>query len=441
MQKSSVFRQLRKQSVAALVTFIVAFAVVVIYTITRPPEYTATAQLVASYKGNPNSTSPGEANSGMTFVHTQMNSYPQLVKTESVLKPVIRDLDLDTTVEDLADHVSLTNPRGTFIINISVDSRKRQEAADIANSVAQQLTWLTSSQQFRTGKISAQLKTVQRAELPTSPSSPKIPVYLLAGLLLSAGLAILVAALMRVPNEKVGTEGVAKELIKAPLLGELKSELYAGNPELPIIDDPQSKEASTYRYIKANLVSLAGRNTKVGTEGRIFVFTSAQEGAMSSLASINIAASLADEDKRVLLIDANTQQSSIAERLGLSNTLGLSDVLTGETELDNAVQRFDKSNMYILPTGTHQFESALSNRSVFMSDMFDKIELLYDYVIINTAPLLEEKAAPVLGNLADGFVILAADNTRKKSLIRTVTEIRNGQTPVVGFIFGKVSTI
>ncbi|WP_317643306.1 AAA family ATPase [Bombiscardovia apis] len=430
---------LRKQQAVAIVVFIIAFAATAVYTFTRPPEYTATAQLVASYKGNTNSTSPGEANSGLTYVRTQMSNYPQLVKTESVLKPVIRDLDLDMTVEELAEHVDLANPRGTFIVNISADSRNRQEAADIANSVANQLTWLTSSRSFSTGKLSVKLKSVQRAEMPQTQSSPNVPVYLLAGLLLSFGLAILVAALMRVPNEKIGTANAAKELIKAPILGELTSEVKPGNVELPIIEDPQSKEASNYRYIKANLISLAGRNSKTNTEGRIFAFTSSQEMGLTTLAAINISASLADEDKRVLLIDANTQQSSIAERLGLTNTVGLNDVLAGETEIDKAVQKFDKSNLYILPTGSPQYNTAIPNRSIFLSNMFDKIKLLYDYVIVNTAPLSDEANANVLGNLADGYVLLESNNSDKKSLIKTVSKVRNGQTPVIGFIFSHLS--
>lgn len=121
-------------------TLVVVVVAVAAYTFTRTPEYTATAQLFATYQrisGDDGGIS--EFNSGATYIQSQIQTYPQLVKTESVLQPVIDDLGLDMSVDALAQKVTASNPDGTMLVDIDVVDADAQIAADIANGVAESM--------------------------------------------------------------------------------------------------------------------------------------------------------------------------------------------------------------------------------------------------------------------------------------------------------------
>jgi len=147
-----LFNAVRKHVITAVVTLIVVVAAVCAYTFTRTPQYTATSELLATYRssagtaGAPSTfNSAGELNSGADYINSQIQTYPQLVKTESVLQPVIDDLGLHTTVKELAANVTASNPNSTMLVDISVNDPDPKQASNIANSVDRKSTRLNSS--------------------------------------------------------------------------------------------------------------------------------------------------------------------------------------------------------------------------------------------------------------------------------------------------------
>ena len=157
-----------------VLVFVTVFAAVAVVTFVMPPKYTATAELFATYTSQSDSQdTSSDMNSGASYLSTQIKTYPSLVKTQAILKPVIRDLGLDMTVDDLADEVTATNPTNTFMVDISVENGDAAQSAAIANSVAENLSEQISSSLYSssgTGSSPIKLSVVQKAQTPTSPS-------------------------------------------------------------------------------------------------------------------------------------------------------------------------------------------------------------------------------------------------------------------------------
>ena len=88
--------------ITAVVTLVIVMVAICAYTFTRTPQYTATSELLATYRSSAAasgaSSNASELSSGANYINSQIQTYPQLVKTESVLQPVIDDFGLDTTV-------------------------------------------------------------------------------------------------------------------------------------------------------------------------------------------------------------------------------------------------------------------------------------------------------------------------------------------------------
>lgn len=98
-----LFRIVHKHLLVGIITFVVVFAAVCAYTFLAPPKYSATAQVFATYSDSSvQDNNISNINSASTYITNQIQSYPTLATTESVLKPVIDDLGLDTTVANLA---------------------------------------------------------------------------------------------------------------------------------------------------------------------------------------------------------------------------------------------------------------------------------------------------------------------------------------------------
>lgn len=135
-----IWGAIRKHFVLAIVVCAVTIAGMCVYTFTRTPQYTATAQLLATYRGAASDTTASSYNAGASYIQSQIQTYPELVKTESVLKPVIDDLGLDTTVNALAQTVTASNPSDTMLLSVSVVDSNPKSASDIANSVAENLS-------------------------------------------------------------------------------------------------------------------------------------------------------------------------------------------------------------------------------------------------------------------------------------------------------------
>lgn len=185
-----LFRIVHKHLLVGIITFVVVFAAVCAYTFLAPPKYSATAQVFATYSDSSvQDNNISNINSASTYITNQIQSYPTLATTESVLKPVIDDLGLDTTVANLAGQLTVTNPTNTAFVNITAETGDAKQASDIANSVAESLSNVVEKSLYASGKESpVKLSVVQRAAEPISPSSPKVALYLAVGLV--AGLIL-----------------------------------------------------------------------------------------------------------------------------------------------------------------------------------------------------------------------------------------------------------
>lgn len=155
MTIADLLQIVRKHLASAIISFVVVFAAVAAVTFIMPPKYTATAEVFATYAGQSGETqTTNDMSSGANYLNTQIKTYPELVKTEAVLQPVIKDLGLDMTTTDLAGVVTATNPTNTFMVDISAEVDDPQQAADIANSVAKNLSDQISSDLYNNSSSS-----------------------------------------------------------------------------------------------------------------------------------------------------------------------------------------------------------------------------------------------------------------------------------------------
>lgn len=433
-----LMRIIRKHLVTAAIVFVMVFAGVTAYTFLVPPKYTATAQAMATYNASQGDDAGiSQQYTGGTYIAGQITSYTTLATTETVLEPVIKDLGLDTSVKSLAGQLTVTNPTNTAFVNISVEDGDAQQASDIANAVAASMQNVIQNDLYSAAdKSPVKISIVQRARVPESPSSPNKPLYLAVGVVAGLVLGVFAALLKDMLNTKVEETSDVRSLVGASSLGSVPQDNSLGEKRPVLISQPNGPIAEEFRRIHTNIEFL--QTDKVAGKGQLLVITSAQPSEGKTTTSINVAAALAEDGARVLLIDADLRHPSVAHHLGLEGSAGLAHVLSGQMSPKDVVQNYWKPNLHILPAGKRPANAGVLLGSDTMRIMVEQALTQYDYVIIDTAPLSVSNDGVVFGRWAKakGLVLVTGRGVCEKKELKEVSEsLHVAKVPVLGFIF------
>ncbi|MFT8357433.1 MAG: polysaccharide biosynthesis tyrosine autokinase [Bifidobacterium aquikefiri] len=425
---------IRKHWAIAVSAFAVVLILVGAYTILATPQYTASSELYATYdNASADSESITDINTAGSYISTQIKSYPTLATTQAVLDPVISDLNLNMNVAELGKLITVSNPTNTMLIDISVETDSPAQSQQIANAVAESLSKTVKSSLYSSKNSPVKLAVVQKATLPTSPSSPNIKLNLLIGVLLGSIVGILAALLRDMTDTRLNSIQDLRRITGAPLLGSIPTSDAVSKAKPVVSDDPNSMVAEEYRRIRGNLSFIAPVE---GTHSRLLIVTSTLPSEGKTSTSTNLAAAFAENGSRVLLIDADLRHPSISNKLEIDGSIGLSHVLSNQANVADAVQRYWKNDLHVMPAGPKPPNASLLLNSTLMEAMIQQALKQYDYVIVDTTPLDIAADAGMFGRISKGIVLVSGRGVcDKKELAESVAQLKNVNVPIIGTIF------
>jgi capsular exopolysaccharide synthesis family protein len=162
----------------------------------------------------------------------------------------------------------------------------------------------------------------------------------------------------------------------------------------------------------------------VGGPPKVILITSALPEEGKTTTSVNSAIVLAQKGIRVLLIDADLRRPSIHKTLGMGPKIGLSNVLTGNATLEQAIiPSTVLPNLFILPAGTPPPNPAELLASVQMKTVLEELREQYDHIVIDTPPTLSVTDAVVMSTSADAVVLVIRSGQTTKPALRRARDI------------------
>jgi capsular exopolysaccharide synthesis family protein len=189
-------------------------------------------------------------------------------------------------------------------------------------------------------------------------------------------------------------------------------------PHLVAITDPRSPECEQFRSLRTRILQAGERDRK-----RAFVITSANMGEGKTLTAVNLAWLLAQTDgATALIIDADLRNPCAAEYLGIDADRGLSEVLTGETKLTQAIIKLNPSGLHVLPGGSRREDVAELLSGPRFSNLLEEARKLFDYIIIDAPPLGIFTDANLLISRADAAVLVLRAGSTKFSVVDRLLE-------------------
>lgn len=241
--------------------------------------------------------------------------------------------------------------------------------------------------------------------------------FLIGGIGMGVALAGLFAIWRELRDTTVKSADELRRRISLPLIGCIpesarlsETRSLPGTPlsgSLCYFHLPESMEAEAYRSVRTALSIQAGSR-------RVLQVTSPESGDGKSTFISNMAIAMAQLSKKVLLVDADLRRPTIHRLFGASHPIGLSDVLNGDIEFENAVQETLIPNLYLLTAG-----AIPTNPSELLSGprfhrMLDQAREDFDLILFDTPPLLAVSDPCVVGAQTDGVILVVriGKNTR-----------------------------
>lgn len=403
------------------------------------PAYDATARVFVSTQSL---GTADELLQGSTYTQARMLSYAQVASDPIVLDPVIERLGLDTTPGELSEQVSATAQNDELIIEITVQDGNPTDAATIVNEIAAELSSVVTEQieaPVAGGDALVSVTSLRTAEPPASPSWP-VPWLALAvgggaGLILGAGLAFLLHSV----DSRVRNLDELKRLVPLPVLGMVMRERRLTPQGVMGKVQGRSMFAESYRTLRANLQFIDAQ----GLERRTLLVTSTIPGEGKSTAATGLAAALAEAGHAVALVDADLRKPQVASMLGLEGGVGLTDVLLGEVSLAEVFQAAGpEGRVHVLSAGRIPPNPAELLESELFGELVDALAAEYDYVIVDSPPVLPVADAAVLSKVVDGvLMVVAVEHVRRPQLETGLASLERAEAPLIGVVANRLARV
>jgi capsular exopolysaccharide synthesis family protein len=177
-------------------------------------------------------------------------------------------------------------------------------------------------------------------------------------------------------------------------------------------------EAEAYLAVRVALY-----HATKASDCRVIQITSPIHGEGKTTLAANIAVSMAQSGQRVVLIDADLRRPRLAEIFGLSDKVGLTSVLAGETDLAAALQPSAVPGLSILGSGPMSPNPAEVVASPHMRTLLDTLRQQCDYVLIDTPPLLAVPDARMMAHSVDGILLTLRNSKHGRPLAQSARDI------------------
>ena len=411
MELRDYVRILHKHWVLIVACVLLGVGAAAAYSIVVTPKYVASTELYVSVRSG-DTAATGDLVQGTNFARQAVTSYVDVVDSAVVLDRVITELGLDRTSAELAAQVDASSPLNTVLVDIAVTDSDPALAAEIANAVGRNFADVVVNDLEKPEGGAASLvkiKTIQPAVVPAAASSPNVPLNLALGALVGLAIGIGIAVLRTVLDTRIHSLHDIEQVTDKPLLGGIALDPDASKRPLIVHADPRNPRAESFRSLRTNLqfVNVEGRP-------RSFVISSAGPGEGKSTTTANLAISLAETGAKVALVDGDLRLPKIADYLGIEGGVGLTDVLIGRAELSDVLQKWGRGHLYVLASGRIPPNPSELLGSAAMARVLETLTAQFDYVLIDTPPLLLVTDAAVVSKLAGGAILVAASGATKK---------------------------
>lgn len=278
-------------------------------------------------------------------------------------------------------------------------------------------------QRMKEAQVSAGLKAsniriVDSAEVPKGPVKPRVMLNLALGIILGLGIGVGLAFFQEYLDKTLKTPDEVERLLRLPSLGVLpKFELNGTGPvdEDSLVPAAMAETAALAPSIQTSpeaLEAFRSLRTSILLSAspvpKLILITSALPGEGKTTTAVNLGATLASLGSRVVVVDCDMRRPSCHRSTGVPNNPGFVQCLTGRVELKEAILSVPGvANLSVIPCGPIPPNPAEILSSPTAGEMLRKLRVEFDYVLVDSPPLLSVADSRILATQTDAAVLVA----------------------------------
>lgn len=430
MNLQDFIKLLRSRWITIVVTVLVAILGAVVYTVGTTPLYQASTRLFVSTSAG---SSLNDLYQGGRFSQDRVLSYTELLMGDTLAQRTIDKLGLNTTAASLKGRITATAKPDTVLIDVSALDESPIRARDIANALSDEFVLLVAELETppELGRqADARVIVEQRASIPNQPVVPKpkrnLGLGLVAGLLVGMGLAVVRDRL----DNTVKDRETFETLTGVAVVGSVPLDKERRRTPAISFDNDNSATAETLRKLRTNLQFIS-----VDHPPRLIVVTSSTPREGKSTTAINIALALAEAEHEVVLVDGDMRRPTLHKYLGLVGAVGFSTVLSGRVPLQEALQQTKYQRVTVLAAGVIPPNPSELLASLAAKNVLSELRSHFDYVIIDSSPLLAVTDGAILAANADGALMMVRyGETKREHVSHALGSLANVGASLLGAV-------
>jgi polysaccharide biosynthesis transport protein len=302
------------------------------------------------------------------------------------------------------------------------------------------------------------ISVVDRAEPPRSPSSPRIISSLALSVVLGLFGGLGIAFFLDYLDDCLKTPEETERHLGLPSLGMVpdffnlngaraSASRYVSreaNIDLDARQKPPSREmvvsrsrfgiaTEAYRAIRTAILF-----SRAGGAPKTILITSATVSEGKTVTAINTALAFAQTGGRTLLVDTDLRHSRCHEILGVANETGLTEALTGQRDLREVLTATEIEGLFILSAGTSPPNPSELLASRKMRDVLNDLEGEFDYILLDSAPLMPVSDTVALSTIADGVVVVVGPDTPRHVVRKACSRLAYAGAKIYGVVLNQV---
>lgn len=490
---------LRRWAAPVLLSAILAATASFFWFRAQPPVYRATATLLVNQGDG---AAVNNEYSSLLSSERLALSYVERLTNRDVLETAISNLGLDITPEALERAIEVRLIRQTQLLTLSVEHTNPETASALANEIPAVFAERNLNQQIERyadvkeslaaelGELEAELSLAEsaleretsrrtpdqvainqananllrlrdtysrlqqsyediriaetrnhsnviideRAQAPLSPVRPQVLQNTVIAFLATALAAVGILFVVERLDDTIKSVDEVKQVTGLSMLGTIE-QLKIHNPSegLVVANEPRSPAAEAYRQIRTNIQFVA-----VGRQCQTMLVTSANAGDGKTTVTANLATTLAQSGKRVIVVDADLRRPTLADYFGGSDSRGLSNLIIRGREDLSFIQATPVPNLRIITAGRLPPNPAELLGSERMQEIIAWLREQADYVVFDSPPVLAVTDAAVLSQMVDTTLfVVSVGETRASAIKDAVQRLRALDSHIAGTILNK----
>ncbi|KAF1086098.1 Tyrosine-protein kinase YwqD [Sporotomaculum syntrophicum] len=416
--------------VTALCIVLVALAAYSITIYTYVPVYTSSASLVIMANEYVDEQDERFIND-IELSSKLVNTYTTILTSNRVMELVAQELDLNVPAAVIRSYVTVEPVVGSEVLNVIVDHPDPELAAKICNAIMK-VAPNAISETVLVGSVNV----LDEAKVPELPNPPAVFRNTGAGAILGLMLGLVIVFLLLFFDNTIKSGDDVKHKLGLTLLGSIPYHRHRTRKRqgalLVTSADAGFGFVEAYKAAGTNL-----RFASAAAKAKKLLVTSTLAGEGKSTVSVNLAITIAQTGKSVLLLDCDLRKSNVHRllKLGTVEGKGIASVLTGDAEPEECIVYVQEKDIYVMPNTSVVTNPSELLGSEKMAALLAMLEKKFDYIILDTPPSYLLTDAVTLSVYTDGVILVVKQGYAKLDMINlTKAAIENAGVRIIGCI-------